>query len=438
VLLCTAISLSAQSKKNKPASTDPTEIRKQAYSDSGRLADIFKDIHANPELAFLEVRTAGIVAKELKALGYDVKEGIGVTGVVGVMKNGEGPIVMYRADMDCNAVQESTSLPYKSTKTQKKDDGSVVPVMHACGHDVHITWMLGVARIMVAMKDQWKGTLIMVAQPAEETGEGAEAMVKDGLYQKGVPEPDYLFGMHSVPFPVGVISNGAGPRMAGCDQLDVTFFGIGGHGSSPHLAKDPIVMAAAAIIDYQVIVSRGIDPQNAAVLTVGSVQSGIDNNVIPGSALLKLNLRWFNETDRNIMLRGINRIDSSIAFAYNLPPDLYPKVVMKGMAYPLVNDSALSKKINISMATVIPPNRNITGIPAVMGSEDFHHLVIHNKKKVYDYMLVGIANPAVFMQAVKEGKMVPFNNHNSNFEIDLSAIPIGTMIGAIGLLEIFK
>jgi metal-dependent amidase/aminoacylase/carboxypeptidase family protein len=226
--------------------------------------------------------------------------------------------------------------------------------------------------------------------------------------------------------------------MAGCDQLDITFYGIGGHGSSPHLAKDPIVMAAAAIIDYQVIVSRGIDPQNAAVLTVGSVQSGIDNNVIPGSALLKLNLRWFNEADRNIMLRGINRIDSSIAFAYNLPADLYPKVLMKGKAYPLVNDSALSKKINTALSTVIPANRNITGFPAVMGSEDFHHLVIHNKKKVYDYMLVGIANPSLFMQAVKEGKMVPFNNHNSNFEIDLSAIPLGTMMGTIGLLEIFK
>jgi len=438
LLLCATFSLFAQSKKNKPAASNPSVIRKLAYADSTRLTDIFKDIHANPELAFLEVRTAGIVAKELKALGYEVKEGIGRTGVVGMMKNGEGPVVMYRADMDCNAVQESTNLTYKSTKTQKKDDGSVVPVMHACGHDAHTTWMLGVAKIMAGIKDQWKGTLIMVAQPAEEVGEGAEAMVNDGLYRKGIPEPDYLFGMHTAPFPVGVISSGAGPRMAGCDQLDVTFYGIGGHGSSPHLAKDPIVMAAAAIMNYQVIVSRGIDPQNAAVLTVGSVQSGIDNNVIPGSALLKLNLRWFNETDRNLMLRGINRIDSSIAFAYNLPPDLYPKVVMKGMAYPLVNDSSLSKKINTALTTVIPANRNITNIPAVMGSEDFHHLVIHNKKKVYDYMLVGIANPAVFMQAVKEGKTFPFSNHNSNFEIDLSAIPLGTMIGATGLLEIFK
>jgi amidohydrolase len=204
VLLCTVFSLFAQSKKNKPPGIDPSVIRKQAYADSGRLAEIFKDIHANPELAFLEVRTAGIVSKELTALGYEVKEGIGRTGVVGIMKNGEGPIVMYRADMDCNAVLETTSLPYKSTKTQKKDDGSVVPVMHSCGHDAHITWMLGIAKIMAGMKDQWKGTLIMVAQPAEEVGEGAEAMVKDGLYQKGVPEPDYLFGMHSAPFPVRV------------------------------------------------------------------------------------------------------------------------------------------------------------------------------------------------------------------------------------------
>jgi amidohydrolase len=436
-----SVTLFAQQNKKKTSTTGVIEVAKikqMAYADSARLVDMFKDIHANPELPFMELRTAGIVAKELKSLGFDVQEGIGKTGVVGMLKNGEGPIVMYRADMDCNSVQESTSLPYKSTKTQKKADGVEVPVMHACGHDAHTTWMLGVAKIMVALKDKWKGTLIMVGQPAEENGEGAEAMVKDGLYNKGIPEPDFLFGMHTAPFPVGVISNGPGPRMAGCDQLDVTFYGIGGHGSSPHLAKDPIVMAAAAIMQYQVIVSRAIDPQNAAVLTVGSVQSGIDNNVIPGSALLKLNLRWFKESDRDLMIKGINQVDSSIAIAYNLPKDLYPKTTLKGMAYPLVNNEELSKKINNALAQIIPLERNITNLPAVMGSEDFHHLVIHNSKKVYDYMLVGIANPAVFAVAAKEGKQFPFSNHNSNFEIDLSAIPLGTVLGATGLLEIFR
>jgi len=441
-LLSFSFAVNAQKPKVKPqtpitASADI--IKKMAYADSARLVEIFKDFHANPELGFTEVRTAGIVAKEMKALGFEVKEKIGVTGVVATLKNGEGPIVMYRADMDCNSVKEATSLSYKSTKIQKKADGTEVPVMHACGHDAHTTWLLGVAKIMAASKDKWKGTLIMVAQPAEELGEGAEAMVKDGMYTKyGVKEPAYLFGMHTAPFPVGVISNGAGPRMAGCDQIDVEFFGVGGHGSSPHLAKDPVVMAAAAIMQYQAIVSRAIDPQNAAVLTVGSVQTGIDNNVIPGSALLKLNLRWFSEADRNLMINGINRVDSGIAFAYNLPKNLYPKVTMKGMAYPLVNDEALSKKLNNAFLGILPKEANFTNIPAVMGSEDFHHLVIHNTQKIYDYMLVGIANPTVFAAAAKEGKVFPFSNHNANFEIDLSAIPLGTALGAVGLLEIFK
>lgn len=288
------------------------------------------------------------------------------------------------------------------------------------------------------MKEAWKGTLIMVAQPAEEIGEGAEAMVNDGMYEKGVPQPDYLFGMHAVPFPVGVVSNGAGPRMAGCDQLDVTFHGVGGHGSSPHLAKDPIIMAASAIMNYQVIMARAIDPQKAAVITVGAVQAGIDNNVIPASALLKLNLRWFDEADRNLMIEGIKNINNSIASAYKMPQDLYPTLTMKGMGYPLVNDEAMVKKINKALTLVVPAENNITSIPAVMGSEDFHHLVIHNPVKVYDYMLVGIASPTVFQEAAKAGKEFPYSNHNPNFVVDLSGIPFGTTVGTVGLLEMFK
>ena len=438
ILLINSVHLYGQKTKDAKSGIDYAQITKLAYSDSARLADIFKDIHQHPELAFMEIRTSAIVAKQLKDLGYEVITGIGKTGLVGILKNGNGPIVMYRADMDCNAVKETTGLSYSSIVIVKKEDGTEVPVMHACGHDAHTTWMIGVAKIMVEMKSSWHGTLIFVGQPAEEVGEGAEAMVNDKMYQRGVPEPDYLFGMHTAPFAVGIVSNGVGYRMAGCDQLDVTFYGIGGHGSSPHLAKDPVVMAAAAIMEYQSIVSRAVDPQNAAVLTVGSVQAGIDNNVIPGSALLKINLRWFNEYDRNILLRGINRIDSSIAFAYGLPADLYPKTVMKGMAFPLKNDTAEVYKVNAAIANMIPPGKNITALPAVMGSEDFHHLVIHNKKAVYDYMLVGIANPAEAAKANKEGKMFPFSNHNANFQVDLSAIPLGTALGASALIELFR
>jgi amidohydrolase len=414
------------------------ELNKLVDTDAKRLVDMFKDIHANPELGFMEVRTAAIVAKDLKTLGFEVKTGIGKTGVVGIFKNGIGPIVMYRADMDCNSVQETTGIAYANNKLVKNRAGENVPAMHACGHDAHTIWMLGIAKAMVALKKSWTGTLVMVGQPAEELGEGAEAMINDKMYEKGVPVPDYLFGMHTAPFPVGYISNGTGKRMAGMDVLDVTFYGIGGHGSSPHVAKDPILMGAAAVIEYQTIISRAIDPQNAAVITVGSFQSGIDNNVIPGSALLKLNLRWFNEQDRNLMLNGIKRINESIAFAYDLPKELYPTLAMKGMAYPLVNNEDMVDKVNKALETVIASDKNIKNIPAVMGSEDFHHLVIHNPKPVYDYMLVGIANKEASEKAAKEGRMFPFFNHNSNFEVDLSSIPLGVTLGTTALLEIFK
>jgi len=435
VVILLSVNVIAQKKKS-PNHVN-LEIKKMAYADSARLVAIFEDIHENPELGFMEFRTAAIVAKELKALGFEVITEIGKTGVVGILKNGDGPIVMYRADMDCNAVKETTGLSYASTKTAKKDDGTEVPVMHACGHDAHTTWMLGIAKIMVTLKNQWKGTLVMIGQPAEEPGSGANAMAAE-MYKKGVPEPDYLLGMHTAPAPVGFYINAPGMRMAGADQLDVTFHGIGGHGSTPQGAIDPIVMAANAILQYQTIISRNMDPQAAAVVTVGSVQAGIDNNVIPASALLKLNLRWFNDADRKLMLDAINRINMGIALANNLPKELYPTVNMKQYVIPLNNDAFMVNKINAVLEDVAGPGKNILGIPPVMGSEDFQHLVIPAKKQVYDYFLVGIANPIDVAKANKEGKMFPYYNHNGDFKVNLAAIPFCTSLGAVALLEMFK
>ena len=215
------------------------QVRQMAYADSARLVGIFKDIHQNPELGFMEVRTSGIIAKELKTQGFQLITGIAKTGLVGILKNGDGPVVMYRADMDCNSVKEITGLPYASTKTMKKDDGTETPVMHACGHDAHVTWMLGVAKIMVALKNQWKGTLVLLAQPAEEMLIGAPSMVKDSMYERGVPVPDFLLGLHTSNIPVGTIDNGTGVRYSGSDQLDVTFKGFGGHGSESGKYKGP-------------------------------------------------------------------------------------------------------------------------------------------------------------------------------------------------------
>ena len=414
------------------------QIKQMSTADSSRLVEIFKDLHQNPELGFMKVRTSGIVAKELKTLGYEVITGIGKTGVAGILKNGDGPVVMYRADMDCNSVKEITGLPYASTKTMKKDDGTEVPVMHACGHDAHVTWMLGIAKMMVVLKKEWKGTLIFLGQPAEEPLTGAKAMVNDKMFDKGVPVPDYLFGMHTTPAALGTVINGTGERAAGSDQLDVTFYGIGGHGSTPELTKDPIVMACNAVMQYQTIISRSIAAQEVAVLTVGAIHAGGDNNVIPASAIVKLNLRWFNEKTRNVLLNGIKRINEGIAVANGIAKENYPAILMKGNVFPQVNDALVAIKINKALTTLIAPEKIITNTPPIMGSEDFNHLVLGNNKTLCDYIWVGTANADEVAKAVQEGKRAPFYNHNGNYKVELAAIPLGTEIGVTALLELFR
>jgi hippurate hydrolase len=433
---CSFLSLAVFAQSGK--SVDVSSIRKAAYTDSLRLVDIYKDLHQNPELGFMEVRTSGIIAKELQSLGFQVITGIGKTGVVGILKNGTGPTVMYRADMDCNSVRETTGLPYASTKVMKKEDGTETPVMHACGHDAHVTWMLGVARIMVAMKSQWKGTLVFLGQPAEELLTGARAMLADDMYGKGVPVPDYLFALHTWPIPVGTIDNGPDVRFSGSDQLDVTFFGIGGHGSAPEVGKDPVVMACNAVMQYQTIISRQVAAQDAAVLTVGAIHAGADNNVIPPSAVVKLNLRWFNEKTRNVLLDGIRRINEGIAVANGLSPEAYPKITMKGNVNPLVNDPGLTGKVNAALASVLDPTKIRIDIPSSMGSEDFQHLIAPGQKTIYNYIKVGTAHPDLYEAAIKAGKRAPYFNHNGNYQVDLAAIPLGTVIGATGLMAIFS
>ena len=413
-------------------------IKNSIYNDSDRLVSIYKDLHQNPELAFMESRTSNIIEKELKQNGYKVYSKIGKTGVVGILVNGKGPTVMYRADMDCNAVKEETNLEFASKKRVVKEDGVEVPLMHACGHDAHLTWLIGIAKAMNENKALWKGTLIFVAQPAEEIIQGAQAMINDSMYEKGIPIPDYLFGMHAWPSPVGTVYNGSGVRFAGSDQLDVTFFGIGGHGASPELTKDPIVMGSNAVLQYQTIISRNINAQESAVLTVGSFTAGNSNNIIPANATLKLNLRWFNDKTRTLMLNAINDINEGIARANNLPKELYPKIKMKSNVYPLINNDNLQVKINKSLSKVLNPANIISNVPAVMVSEDFQNLVSKDSKTVYDYIFLGVANQSLVDKAKKEGKEYPYYNHNGNFVVDLSAIPLGTFIGFTALIELFN
>lgn len=403
-----------------------------------KFLEIYKDLHNHPELAFMEVRTANVLATHLKSLGFDVKTGIGKTGVVAILRNGPGPVVMYRADMDANAVEEATGLAYASKVRVKRSDGIEVPVGHMCGHDAHVVWLMSMASAVTALKDTWSGTLVLVGQPAEETIQGAAAMVDDGMYTRhGVPVPDYLLALHTAPIPTGTIASVGGLRQAGTDQLDVTFRGVGVHGSTPQLGKDPVVMAASAIMQYQTIISRMVDPLETAVLTVGSVQAGADNNVIPESALLKLNLRFFVPAVREQMLGSIKAINDGIALSNGLPVDKMPTITMKGGSGPLINDQVLIDRLNRMFQTSarIGESALIQSLPKVTGSEDAHMLVRDHKTTKIGYVLVGIAEPAVFAEAQKRGMSVPFFNHNPAYKVDEAAIAFGAKIGTLATLE---
>lgn len=433
--LCGALLLApaAFAQTAKPAVM--SKMHAAIEADGNRLIEMFKDIHQNPELGFMETRTAGIVAKELRALGYEVKTGIAKTGVVGILRNGAGPTIMWRADMDANAVQEATGLPYASKVRVKRADGEEVPVAHMCGHDAHVTWMLGMAKVMAANKAEWSGTLVLVGQPAEEPVTGAKAMVADGMYTKhGVPVPDALLGVHTAPGPVGVMGSAGGVRMAGTDQIDVTFFGVGGHGSAPQTTKDPVVMAAMAVVQYQAIISRVIDPQETAVLTVGSIQAGIDNNVIPDRAEVKINLRYFNPAVREQMIAAIRNVNNGIARTYGMPEDKLPSLTMKGGSLPLVNDAELVNRINVPLKAMLGEKMVLTNLPAAVGSEDVHHLLGDHKVPMA-FLLVGIVDPPVFAKAQQAGMLVPYTAHNPNYIVDPKSIPLGTKIATTMVME---
>jgi hippurate hydrolase len=413
------------------------EVNRVVDADTERLTEIFKDFHRHPELAFTEKRTAGIVAKELRTLGFEVTEGIGKTGVVGVMKNGEGPTLWFRADMDANAVKETTGLPYAATAPQRLPTGVDVDVMHACGHDAHTTWLLGLAKAMVEMKSAWSGTLVVYGQPAEEVGLGAQAMVDDGLWERGFPKPDIALGSHTAPLPVGVVSSSPGVRMAGTDQLDITFTGRGGHGSTPQMAIDPVLMSAQAVLAYQTIISRSIDPQAPAVLTVGAIDAGRDNNVIPGSATLMLNLRWFTPEVRTQMIERIDTINRGIAISNGVPEADMPTRVMKGSAVPLSNDASLIARVNPSLTALVGEGKVLDTFPSVMGSEDFQE-AFTPLGTPYVFMLVGVAPPKMFAEAQAKGMPFPYSNHNSDFFVDLPAIPLGTKANVVAALSLMR
>jgi amidohydrolase len=271
------------------------------------LEALYKDIHAHPELSMQETRTAGLVAGKLTDAGFDVTAGVGKTGVIGVLRNGEGPTVMLRADMDALPIAEDTGLAYASTVTATDAEGNVVPVGHMCGHDMHVTWLVGAATLLSQARDAWKGTLMAVFQPGEETAQGARAMIEDGLLER-FPTPDVVLGQHVMVGSAGSVAGSAGPITSAADSLQIRVFGRGAHGSMPQASIDPVVMAASIVLRLQTIVSREVAANDAAVLTVGVLQAGSKENVIPDEALIKLNVRTFDAGVRKHVLAAIERI----------------------------------------------------------------------------------------------------------------------------------
>lgn len=328
---------------------------------------LYKDIHANPELSMQETRTAGIAANSLKKAGYELTTGVGKTGVVGLLRNGEGPTVMLRADMDALPIAENTGLAYASKITTTDGEGNTVPVGHMCGHDMHVAWLVGAATLLSQGRDNWKGTLLVVFQPGEETAQGAQAMIDDGLLER-FPAPDVVLGQHVMVGPAGTLAGSAGPITSSADSLQIRLFGRGAHGSMPQASIDPVIMAASIVLRLQTIVSREIAAMDSAVLTVGVLQAGTKENVIPDEALIKLNVRTFDAGVRKHVLEAIERIVNAEAEASGAPrkPEITPLD-----RYPLnVNDEVASNRIAAAFRRYFSPDRVKHTGPAP-ASEDF-------------------------------------------------------------------
>jgi hippurate hydrolase len=377
------------------------------------LEDLYRDIHAHPELSLQERRTAGLAAEGLRTAGYEVTESIGGTGVAGLLRNGDGPIVMLRADMDALPVREATGLPYASTVTATDADGHQTPVMHACGHDMHVTWLAGASSLRARSRDAWQGTVLAVFQPAEETAQGAQAMIDDGLFDR-FPKPDVILGQHVMPAPAGQISYRTGTTQAAADSLEVRLFGRGAHGSMPESSVDPVVMAAATVLRLQTIVSRELAASQAAVVTVGALQAGSKDNIIPDDALLKINVRSFDEDTRRHILAAIERIVTAEAAASASPRS---PVITTTEHYPLtVNDPDRTQRVAAALRGYFGEDRVHELAAPISASEDFGSFGTEwGVPSVFWY--VGGTDPGIYHAAERAGRVaqdVP-TNHNPVF-----------------------
>ncbi len=344
-----------------------------ALAQSVPLLELYQHWHRHPELSFHEALTAKRLAAELRALDIAVTEGVGGHGLVGVLRNGDGPTVMLRADMDALPVAEQTGLPYASTAETTDEQGNTVPLMHACGHDVHMTVLVGSARQLVAQRARWSGTVVFVGQPAEERGAGARAMLADGLFER-FPRPDFNVAMHvNANQPAGRLGYTPGYALASVDSVDIRVFGVGGHGAYPHMTRDPIVLAAQIVTGLQTLVSRTIAPIAPGVVTVGSIHGGTKHNVIPDMVHLQLTVRAYANETRQLLIEGIRRIAHGQALAMGIPESRLPEVILQDESTPSTyNDPALLQRLLPAWRESLG-RAEVVELPPVMGGEDFSH-----------------------------------------------------------------
>ena len=389
-----------------------SELAASARRQLPALSETYKRLHRTPELSHHEEKTSAYLAEELRQLGYTVTEHVGkypdgsqAFGVVAILENGRGPRVLLRTDIDALPVEEKTGLEYASTVRSTNALGQNVGVMHACGHDLHMTVLLGVAREMAARKSAWRGTLMLIGQPSEETIDGAKAMLADNLYER-FGRPDFVVSEHDhADVPAGSVAMKAGPLLAGSTGVYVTMRGVGGHGSAPQIGKDPIVLAAEFVLVAQTIVSRQIDPQQPAVLTVGTIHGGTKNNIIPDEVAMGLTLRTYSNDVRDQIVAAIRRTANGLAQAYGIPEDRMPVVTLGESTPPTLNDPALNERMRSAAESALGKER-VLDARAIMGSEDVGLYTLDGKIPGVMYWL-GAADPKKLAQSRKTGVPLP-------------------------------
>jgi len=375
---------------------------------------LYKDLHAHPELSLMEEKTSAKVAAELRSAGFEVTEKFGGTGVVGVLRNGPGPTLLIRTDMDALPVKEDTGLPYASTVRSLNLSGTEVPVMHACGHDLHMTVFVGTARVLAGMRDKWSGTLVLVGQPAEEMVVGARNLLTAGLYRQ-FPRPDFAIGLHDEPqIATGSVGFAEGFFTSNADAVNITVRGIGGHGSRPEITKDPIVLASQIVLALQTIVSREIHPGDRAVVTVGSIHGGTRGNIIPDEVKLELTLRSYSQDVREHLVASIRRICRGEAIAAGIPEDLMPTVEVVGSsADSIYNDPALTRRVRAAVTGWLGSDHVVSADP-IMASEDFSQYGRTVERVPVCFFMLGATAPDKLAESRRTGVPLP-SLHSSKF-----------------------